>query len=97
MNKEEWIENFEKENGRKPTPSEFVEAKKNKVFHDSLSDTENVSTDVDPIFEEDPPILEDVYSDEKLSTEEVSVVTVYCFNCGVLRLNRKLVLGCQGG
>lgn len=37
---------------------------------------------MEPIFEEDGPILEEVFSDEDASIEAVSVVTVYCFNCG---------------
>lgn len=60
FNKKEWINEFEKNNGRKPTPTEFLNAKNS--FKDEEQDTlliindstlsEKIDSEFDPIFDE---------------------------------------------
>jgi len=60
FNKKEWINEFEKNNGRKPTPTEFFNAKNS--FKDEEQDTlliindstlsEKIDSEFDPIFDE---------------------------------------------
>ena len=85
MNKEEWLSQFEEKYNRKPSPAEFIEAKKNHEFNvENSKDIEvnNVESSSLSVEELDSEIkLSETYLDkkdlEKTDSENITVNEEY--------------------
>lgn len=81
FNKKEWINEFEKNNGRKPTPTEFLNAKNS--FKDEEQDTlliindstlsEKIDSEFDPIFDENFNENKTIANDKLDESSEYSI------------------------
>ena len=81
FNKKEWINEFEKNNGRKPTPTEFLNAKNSfkheeqdpliKINDSTLS--EKIDSEFDPIFDENFNDNKTIASDKLDESSEYSI------------------------
>lgn len=93
MNKEEWLSQFEEKYNRKPSPAEFIEAKKNNEFNVENSkdikynNVESSSISVDAL---DKKVLEKTDSENITVNEEyvqehkkaIEEDKIFCVKCG---------------
>ena len=93
MNKEEWLSQFEEKYNRKPSPAEFIEAKKNNEFNVENSkdikynNVESSSISVDAL---DKKVLEKTDSENITVNEEyvqehkkaIEEYKIFCVKCG---------------
>ncbi|HEM5490998.1 TPA: hypothetical protein U1617_001565 [Streptococcus suis] len=84
LDKKQWIEKFEKKNGRKPQPSEFIAAKNSREFEDSTTELKNKNSATEPDLEVDGEVQvsEESIDTENKTEDHPSTKKVYCFNCG---------------
>ncbi|HEL0807776.1 TPA: zinc ribbon domain-containing protein, partial [Streptococcus equi subsp. zooepidemicus] len=77
LTKDEWIENFEGNHGRKPLPKEFIEAKNNGEFEERHEESMD-----EPILEtvDESPILDE--ENTSSTTAKENSIKIFCFNCG---------------
>ncbi|NQQ32486.1 hypothetical protein HO875_02815 [Streptococcus suis] len=53
LDQKQWIEKFEKENGRKPQPSEFIAAKNSREFEEDTTELKNTNSAIESVIEVD--------------------------------------------
>lgn len=101
LDQKQWIEKFEKENGRKPQPSEFIAAKNSREFEEDTTELKNTNSAIESVIEVDEELKvfkESNDTDNKMDykmEEHLSTKKVYCFNCGTQNVQgEELCLSC---
>ncbi len=100
LDQKQWIEKFEKENGRKPQPSEFIAAKNSREFEEDTTELKNTNYAIESVIEvdEELKVLKKVMIQTIkwiIKWKSICLQKVYCFNCGTQNVQgEELCLSC---